>query len=82
MRKAGLAGLMHKQKVDTAKKELGSQLDSAHKANMREQIASFQRRLESYLAQHKTQINRDPSLRTQFYQMCREMGIDPLACEQ
>ena len=54
---------MHKQKVDTAKKDLGSQLDATHKANMREQIASFQSRLESYLAQHKAQINRDPSLR-------------------
>jgi len=76
-----MAGLMQKKKVETAKKELGSELDSSHKANMREQIASFQSRLESYLAQHKSQINRDPSLRTQFYQMCREMGIDPLACE-
>ena len=81
MRKAGMAGLLNKKKEGTVMKALGTKIDTEHKASMQEQITAFQANLESYLGKHKSQINKDPSLRTQFYQMCREMGIDPLACE-
>ena len=44
-----------------------------------EQLASFTKNLEEFATKYKNEIQFNPDFREQFYTMCLEIGVDPLA---
>jgi ESCRT-II complex subunit VPS22 len=43
-----------------------------------EQMAVFQRKLETFAREHKDKIRRDPEFRSEFNRMCLTLDVDPL----
>ena len=45
----------------------------------REQLELFRQSLESFAHKHRDEVRRDPVFRARFHEMCRRVGVDPLA---
>jgi len=65
-------------KQKAAYKEKGKQIAETHHAEMAEQLATLKKGLEGFAMKYKSKIQKDPQFRSQFNQMCREIGVDPL----
>ena len=63
-------------------KKKGSEIDAEFKKNLKRQLVVFQETLENFLTKNRGEINKDPSLRQEFYDLCREIGLDPLICKK
>ena len=61
-------------------KKKGSEMDGEFKKNLKTQLQIFQQSLEHFLTNNRKEINKDPNLRQEFYNLCREIGFDPLIC--
>lgn len=61
-------------------KKKGSEMDGEFKKNLKTQLQIFQQSLEHFLTTNRKEINKDPNLRQEFYNLCREIGFDPLIC--
>jgi hypothetical protein len=55
-------------------------MDGEFKKNLKTQLQIFQQSLEHFLTNNRGEINKDPNLRQEFYNLCREIGFDPLIC--
>lgn len=62
-------------------KKKGNELDSEFKTSLKRQLTLFQEGLEQFLTKNRAEINKNPSLRQEFYDLCREIGLDPLVCK-
>ena len=45
----------------------------------REQLEVFRQSLEAFALKHREEVRRDPVFRARFHEMCRRVGVDPLA---
>ncbi|CAG9317682.1 SNF8 [Blepharisma stoltei] len=73
-----MKGLKQKQMLKERLKQEGNQLNTTFKNSLKEQLERFQQNLERFLTQNRVEINKNPSLRQEFYGLCREIGVDPL----
>lgn len=78
-RKAGLAALQQEQKMKARMKELGQQVQRNKVEAMKAQMAAFKEHLEDFTFKYREDIKHDPLFRSQFHQMCANVGVDPLA---
>ncbi|KAL8046393.1 hypothetical protein ABFX02_08G174900 [Erythranthe guttata] len=46
---------------------------------MKEQLSTFRSQLEDFARKHKNDIRKNPAFRSQFHEMCANVGVDPLA---
>jgi ESCRT-II complex subunit VPS22 len=77
-----LAGLKLQQKKREQFTSVGRKLDESEVDYMARSLAAFKDALEKFAVKHKKDINRDPTFRRQFAQMCAKCGVDPLASNQ
>ena len=75
MRSALLAEQAYRQRY----KELAQQITEDELKNMKSQMATFKKHLESFAVKYKDDIRKDPEFRAKFQQMCAHIGVDPLA---
>lgn len=43
-------------------------------------MEAFKAKLEEFASKHRHAINKDPVFRHHFSDMCKTIGVDPLAC--
>ena len=55
------------------------QITEEQNQKLAEQLASFTKNLEEFAKKYKNEIQFNPDFREQFYKMCLEIGVDPLA---
>jgi ESCRT-II complex subunit VPS22 len=71
------ANMMKKKKqvIQQQNKEINAEQNQ----KLTEQLASFTKNLENFAQKYKNEIQFNPDFREQFYTMCLEIGVDPLA---
>jgi len=80
MRKRAGIGAIKQRQLDTEKfKEKGNELAEAQLKQLSGQLEQFRSNLETFAAEHKQEIRRDPEFRRRFQEMCANIGVDPLA---
>lgn len=78
-RHVGLSSLSpHQTASADAFSSLSSSLSAAQLSTLQSQLSTFQSALRTFANKHRTRILSDPAFRTQFSEMCRELGVDPL----
>jgi len=77
-RRPGLQGLKRIQDSKKNFKDVGNKIEATQIEQMRVQLESFRGSLEKFALLHQSEINRNPVFRSQFTQMCKQVGIDPL----
>lgn len=78
-RHVGLSSLSpHQTASADAYSSLSSSLSAAQLGTLQAQLSTFQAALHSFANKHRARILSDPAFRTQFSEMCRELGVDPL----
>ncbi len=66
---------MKKQVIQQKNKEMSEEQNQ----KLAEQLATFTKNLEEFAKKQKNEIQFNPEFREQFYTMCLEIGVDPLA---
>ena len=66
---------MKKQVIQKQTKEISEEQNQ----KLTEHLASFTKNLEEFTKKYKDEIQFNPDFREQFYTMCLEIGVDPLA---
>ena len=71
------ANMMKKKKqvIQQQNKEINAEQNQ----KLTEQLSSFTKNLENFAQKYKNEIQFNPDFREQFYTMCLEIGVDPLA---
>jgi ESCRT-II complex subunit VPS22 len=69
--------LMQKKKQIIQKQN--QEIAKEQNQKLTEQLASFTKNLEDFAKKYKNEIQFNPDFREQFYKMCIEIGVDPLA---
>ena len=64
-----------KQVIQKQNKEISAEVNK----KLSEQLADFTKNLEDFAKKYKNEIQFNPDFREQFYTMCIEIGVDPLA---
>lgn len=57
-------------------------MEGEFKKNLKSQLHQFHQCLESFITNNRAEINKNPNLRQEFYDLCREIGLDPLICNK
>jgi hypothetical protein len=78
-RRPGIAGIQRDAATREQFKSAGEEVRRSALAQMKEQLALFQAKLQAFAREHKADIRRDPLFRAQFQAMCANIGVDPLA---
>ncbi len=75
--------MLNRVKMQQKKKEIihkaNQQLGEEQNRKLSQQLAEFTRNLEDFAKKYKNEIQFNPDFREQFYTMCIEIGVDPLA---
>ena len=66
---------MKKQVIQQQNKQMSEEQNQ----KLGEQLAAFTKNLEEFAKKYKDEIQFNPDFREQFYTMCLEIGVDPLA---
>ena len=74
----GRAAINYNREAEKGKRERGEQLRAKDLAAAQEQMKIFQKKLEHFAKQHKSELKKDPDFRAQFNDMCVQIGVDPL----
>ena len=74
MNRAKMA-MKKKQIIQKQNKEISEEQNNT----LAEQLATFTKNLENFATKYKDEIQVNPDFREQFYTMCLEIGVDPLA---
>ena len=77
-RGAGLSGLHRHRAQQQAFSAAAQSISASRVASLKETVATFRARLESFLASHADAIKSSAQLRALFMRMCVQMGVDPL----
>ena len=64
-----------KQVIQQQNKQISAEVNK----KLSEQLADFTKNLEDFAKKYKNEIQFNPDFREQFYTMCIEIGVDPLA---
>ena len=74
---------MNRAKMMKMKKKViqqqNKQMSEEQNQKLGEQLAAFTKNLEEFAKKYKDEIQFNPDFREQFYTMCLEIGVDPLA---
>ena len=74
---------MNRAKMMKMKKQViqqqNKQMSEEQNQKLGEQLAAFTKNLEEFAKKYKDEIQFNPDFREQFYTMCLEIGVDPLA---
>ena len=74
---------MYKAKLMKGKKQIiqqqNKQISEETNKKLTEQLTAFTKNLEDFAKKYKDEIQFNPDFREQFYTMCLEIGVDPLA---
>lgn len=79
-RGVGVGAIQKKKETESKYKEKGSELAGEQLTQLSQQLEAFRSKLETFAAQHRNEIRKDPAFRQQFQEMCATIGVDPLAC--
>lgn len=78
-RRPGVGGIQ-KQKLDAERyKDKGSEISDNQFEQMTKQMELLKTNLEEFAEKHKSEIRKNPTFRTQFTEMCKAIGVDPLS---
>ena len=74
---------MNRAKMAMKKKQIiqkqSKEISEEQNKTLAEQLAIFTKNLENFATKYKDEIQFNPDFREQFYTMCLEIGVDPLA---
>ena len=74
---------MNRAKMAMKKKQIiqkqSKEISEEQNKTLAEQLATFTKNLENFATKYKDEIQFNPDFREQFYTMCLEIGVDPLA---
>jgi ESCRT-II complex subunit VPS22 len=79
MRKAGVAAIKKKEGSAAAFSAMGKTLEQQKMSSVLTTLNQFKDSLVLFAQKHRDKINSDPEFRMQFHQMCKGLGVDPLA---
>lgn len=79
MRKVGLAAFENRERSAQQYSNLSTSLIQQQSKELSTQLEVFRSTLEYFAVEHAQEIRTNPSFRSQFAQMCTNIGVDPLA---
>lgn len=79
MRKVGLAAFENRERSAQQYSDLSTSLIRQQSKELSTQLEVFRSTLAYFAVEHAQEIRTNPSFRTQFAQMCANIGVDPLA---
>lgn len=74
-----MAGLQARAAMSEQYRRTGGEIADSQMQHMMKQMEVFKTTLQDFARKHKLAINRNPTFRMQFQQMCGSVGVDPLA---
>lgn len=77
--RGGLGNMQRIMQMNEQVKSMGQKIEEKSMTEMRTQIEKFSEKLSEFATKHKDEIKLNPEFRKEFYLMCTEMGVDPLA---
>ena len=60
---------------------MGGKVDDEMKTMWKDQLSSFKTNLEDFALKHWDDLRYNATFRKDFLNMCKEVGVDPLACK-
>ncbi|KAG8365076.1 hypothetical protein BUALT_Bualt18G0066600 [Buddleja alternifolia] len=78
-RRPGIGGLQIGDGSKDQYRLLGENVAKLRTDLMKEQLSTFRSQLEDFARKHKNDIRKNPAFRSQFHEMCANVGVDPLA---
>lgn len=78
-RRPGVAGLQAHGAIASQFREVGAAAQAVEAAELADKVAAFRAHLEAFALNHRAAIQKDPTFRAQFHEMCASVGVDPLA---
>lgn len=79
MRKVGIAAFENRERSAQQYSDLSTSLIQRQSKELSTQLEVFRSTLAYFAVEHAQEIRTNPSFRTQFAQMCANIGVDPLA---
>jgi len=76
---AGIAALNRQTQSQQSFAALSSTISQAQIQTLESQLAQFRTALQTFASEHRDDIRKDPVFRNAFQQMCKAIGVDPLA---
>jgi len=76
--RVGIAGLTQRQTVQERYKQQGDEISGIQLRQVQEQFVQLRENVERFAIKYKKSINKDPTFRRQFNEMCKSIGVDPL----
>lgn len=77
--RGGLGNMQRQMQMNEQVKNIGQKIEEKNMTEMKTQIDNFSVKLSEFATKHKDEIKLNPEFRREFYMMCTEMGVDPLA---
>ena len=77
--RGGLGNMQRQMQMNEQVKNIGQKIEEKNMTEMKTQIDKFSEKLSEFATKHKEDIKLNPEFRKEFYMMCTEMGVDPLA---
>lgn len=77
--RGGLGNVHHMMKMNEEVKKMSQKVEEKNMEELKKQMSSFSHNLNEFGAKYKNEIKLNPELRKEFYLMCTQMGVDPLA---
>jgi len=79
-RRPGGIGAIDRQRLQQAKYAVkGTEIADLQISQVSKQLDAFKTHLETFAANHKNDIKKNPEFRGHFQKMCARIGVDPLA---
>lgn len=78
-RRGGLGGVFQQHKHNQDMLKLGKEIENKNMDEMKKQLEIFTEKLSEFSIKYKNEIKINPDFRREFYLMCTELGVDPLA---
>lgn len=78
-RRGGLGGVFQQHKLNQDMLKLGKEIETKNIEEMKKQLDVFTEKLSEFSVKYKNEIKINPDFRREFYLMCTELGVDPLA---
>lgn len=77
-RKAGVKSIVDKRKQKDQFQKVGDSLRNDQAAQLKNTCSQFKVKLQEFAMQHASNLKSNILLRSQFLQMCYQLGVDPL----
>lgn len=77
--RGGLGNVHHMMKMNEGLRKVGQQIEQKNLLELKNQMEHFSNNLSEFGNKYKSEIKLNPEFRKEFYIMCTEIGVDPLA---